>query len=227
MPKRNIIPIKIQKLIYQEAGSKCAICDEENINTLEIHHIYDISSGGGNEPENLILVCANCHNKITNNEITRNDVLKIKYLLLNKSKSEKGKEKQSSIINLNKSINTGIIAQTINIKQGSSKKIKMNYPDGCIGSDLLKRIYIKRLIDRYNEFKKADRHIESFKYQIIYGSIKREFKCNWDFIPSNRFDELVLYLQNRIDKTILGRNNKSQGKKNYSTYEEFLESQVK
>ena len=226
MSKRINIPLKTQKLIYQESESKCSICDQDDINTLEIHHIYDVSDGGGNEPENLILVCSNCHNKITNNEITRNEIIQIKYLLMNKVKYQKNTEKSTNTINLNKSINTGMIANTINFKQGSSKKIKMNYPDGCIGSDLLKRNYIKRLIDRYNEYKNADRNIGNFKYSIIYKAVEREFKCKWDFVPISRFEELSLYLQNRIDKTIVGRNNKSRKKKNYSTYEDFLESQI-
>lgn len=41
-------------------------------------------------------------------------------------------------------------------------------------------------------------------------------------VPIEKFEELSVYLQGRIDKTILGRTQKSSGIKNYSTFEAFL-----
>lgn len=53
------IPKKVEKLVYQEANSCCAFCGERNVAALEIHHINPRADGGGNEPENLLLVCGN------------------------------------------------------------------------------------------------------------------------------------------------------------------------
>lgn len=55
----------VQKKIFQEANSRCSFCGENEVATLQIHHIKSRADGGGNEAENLILVCANCHTKIT------------------------------------------------------------------------------------------------------------------------------------------------------------------
>ena len=58
-------------------------------------------------------------------------------------------------------------------------------------------------------------------YNILYASIKRKFGAKWDMIPMERFDDLSEYLQQQIDKTSLGKNYKSKGRKNYSTFSEY------
>jgi len=223
MKNTKVISAKTKKLIFQEANSRCAFCSESNIDTLEIHHIHERADGGGNEPENLILVCANCHNAITNNTISKSEVMGKKNTLMQKTLVEKTKEKTSAkIFHLNNSINNGFIGETINIKTVRITSLKLSPPENSIASDLNKRNYVKRLIERYQEFKKSEKDIGNYKYAIIYSAIKREFKCKWDMIPLYKFDNLVLYLQNRIDKTILGRTRKNRGEKNYRSFEEFL-----
>lgn len=223
MKNIKAIPAKTKKLIFQEANSCCAFCLETNIDALEIHHIYERAIEGGNEPENLILVCANCHSAITNHSISKSEVIKKKYSLMqSNSKPTKSKKESAKIFNINNSVNSGIIGETININTARKSLPKILPPINSIASDLNKRNYVKRLIERYQEFKKADRNVGEFKYAIIYSAIKKEFKCKWDMVPINRFDDLVLYIQNRIDKTILGKTRKSHGEKNYSTYEEFI-----
>ena len=222
MTNKKSIPVKTQKQIYQEANSQCAFCPEKNTDTLEIHHIYERANGGGNESMNLILVCANCHEKITVGSIPKADIIQKKYELMLKRKSiTKDIIPQAKIFNISTTTNNGIIGETVNIK---TQKNRLNIlpPSGSIASDLHRRNYIKLLIDRYNEYKKADKTVGNFKYQLIYGAIIREFKCKWDLVPLSKFEELAMYLQSRIDKTILGRTQKSRGIKNYSTFEAFL-----
>lgn len=226
MKNNKAIPARTRKLIFQEANSSCPFCSEKNVDTLEIHHIYERANKGGNEPENLILVCANCHASIKNCTISKSEVIAKKYSLMQNYVSKKEVSSAAKIINFTNSINSGIVADTVNIKTQKKSLVKIVPPLNSIASDLNKRNYIKRLIERYQEFKRADRTIDDFKYSIIYGSIKREFKCKWDMISLDRFDELVNFLQRKIDKTILGKNRKKCGEKNYSTYEEFL-NQVK
>ena len=135
----------------------------------------------------------------------------------------KPENKSGNSVNVSDSVNTGIIANTVNIKTNLKSKPKMSYPIGSIGNVLIKRNYVKYLIDRYNEYKKADKNVGNYKYALIYNAIIREFKSKWDFIPETRFEELVIYLQNRIDKTILGRTQKSRNHKNYESFEEYVE----
>ncbi|MEK6647060.1 MAG: HNH endonuclease [Candidatus Firestonebacteria bacterium] len=226
MKNNKAIPARTRKLIFQESNSSCPFCSETNVDTLEIHHIYERANEGGNEPENLILVCANCHTSIKNGTISKSEVIAKKYSLMQNNVSKKEVSSAAKIINFTNSVNSGIVADTVNIKTQKKSSVKILPPPNSIASDLNKRNYIKRLIERYNEFKKADRTIDVFKYSIIYGSIKREFKCKWDMISLDRFDELVNFLQRKIDMTILGKNRKICGEKNYSTYEQFL-NQVK
>jgi len=73
--KRASIPKKIEKLVFQEAQSKCAFCAVTDVHSLEIHHIRGREDGGANEPDNLIVVCGNCHSKITFGVLSLADVV--------------------------------------------------------------------------------------------------------------------------------------------------------
>ena len=48
------------------------------------------------------------------------------------------------------------------------------------------------------------------------------FKAPTYFIPESRFEELVDYLQGRIDNSILGRVNAKRGIPNYESYDEYV-----
>ena len=49
-------PVRDQLLV--EARHRCTICAEK---CFEIHHIIEQAEGGSDEPENLIVLCPNCH----------------------------------------------------------------------------------------------------------------------------------------------------------------------
>lgn len=80
--KRKAIPEKIKKSLYQEAGMTCPQCGEKDISTFEIHHITPFSEVGSHEEENLILLCSNCHAKVTSGDISESVILKLKYHFL-------------------------------------------------------------------------------------------------------------------------------------------------
>jgi hypothetical protein len=223
MVNRPAIPKKIEKRIFQEAKSKCPFCGEDDVNTLVIHHIHAYSKGGNNEEDNLILVCSSCHSKISNGSISQAKVLATKEDLKRGIKS-KNKEQINSgnVISLNQSTNTGVIANTINVNIRGSKSNRNVVLPGTIGSNRDYRNYVKYLIDRYHKFKKEEEK-ERMNYAIFYGVIKKKFGAKWDHIPESRFEDLVAYIQKRIDQTILGKVNKSRGGKMYSSYEEYIE----
>lgn len=127
--------------------------------------------------------------------------------------------------------NSGVIAinspnatiiQTLTIKQSrADQKTSMEPPIGSIGSSQKMTSYIGHLIYRYQEYQKAHKDkAGNRKYAMIHITLKRVFKSDWKHLPTERFAELASYLQGRIDKTLLGRINKSKGIKNYSTFDE-------
>jgi len=58
--------MKTSDLIYFETDDSCAICGTRGIDVLSEHHID--SDRSNNEYDNLIVLCHNCHHKITNDK---------------------------------------------------------------------------------------------------------------------------------------------------------------
>jgi hypothetical protein len=119
---------------------------------------------------------------------------------------------------------------TINhISGGRRSSRPTEYPVGSIGRDLGQRNYIRYLVERYHRFREADSSFGSgsplFSYAVIFKSIERKFKAPTYFIPDVRFNELVEYLQQRVDQTILGKRNRARGIRNCASPEEFAAEQ--
>jgi len=110
----------------------------------------------------------------------------------------------------------------------SPKTPKPELPEGALGKDLTKKNYAHYLIKRYGEWKQIelDKKSEKFNWASFNIHIAKRYKATGiNHIPLEKFDNLVGYLQDRIDKTILGRNRKSRKKRNYSTFEELNSGQ--
>lgn len=45
-------------------SDRCFICGADNPNVLEEHHIVPRRYGGGNDAENLVTLCSNCHTTV-------------------------------------------------------------------------------------------------------------------------------------------------------------------
>lgn len=216
---RTTIPQKTKALLQQEINSNCPICNDRNVDHFEIHHIDE--NPQNNAFENLLMLCPICHSKITKKDLEYDDIKSIKEYLKVKSKLLQN-ENKSNVINITgpikgSTIANSISAQTIIIK-GSKPKIEL--ADGAIGKTPLLKNYIKHLIDRYNEFKEYEVGKGKLNYPAIYAAIKKEFKASVFQISDNRFDDVALYLQKRIDNTKLGRMNGGKGIKNYSLFDE-------
>lgn len=59
--QRITIPPATRQIVLLEAGYKCANPTCRHILTLELHHIVWVKVGGGNDPDNLVALCPNCH----------------------------------------------------------------------------------------------------------------------------------------------------------------------
>lgn len=67
--RRKTIPPATREKILMEAGYKCANPNCRHIITLEMHHILWVKDGGGDDPENLLALCPNCHTLHTQGHI--------------------------------------------------------------------------------------------------------------------------------------------------------------
>lgn len=75
MKKRIPIPqfSKVKAELQKEIGSVCPFCDNADVGHFQIHHIDQDPSN--NEYINLLLLCPNCHSKITKKDISKQDVM--------------------------------------------------------------------------------------------------------------------------------------------------------
>lgn len=119
----------------------------------------------------------------------------------------------------------------VTVHFGEKRKPKSEYPAGSIGADLVRRNYVHYLAQRYFRYREADasfgpKAVRRFSYAVLFKNIEAHFKAPTYFIPATRFDELVDFLQRKIEATILGKRNRSRGHRNYETFDEFQLTQV-
>lgn len=228
--RRKTIPVLTSKKLFQEANNCCAFCKYSDVATLEMHHINEDPSD--NKIENLIVVCSNCHSKITHGEISPADVhaKKIELLWSNKNTAKPSTEKKNSVRSVSvkaANINDSIIANTVNI--GRKRTPRMQYPPDSIGADVIKKGYIDYLVKRYYDYRKADAsygNFRPFNHAEIHTTIHSKFKAKTFFIHVVRFNELSDYLKSRIDQTIQGKRNRSNGIINYRTFAQYEAEQL-
>jgi len=218
---RKPISKLVEKRLYKEANSQCPRCEQADVATLQVHHIEPVAEGGSDDEENLIVLCSNCHSKVTAGEITEAEILRLKISLMKGTSPRASKNTNGKVVNFMGGANSGIIANEVTMKT-QKKTVRVNPPPGSIGSSLAHRNYIKHLIDRYHEFKRAHSR-EDMNYAKFYVAIKQKFGAKWDMIALERFEELSIYIQTRIDRTRLGRDKKAKNVKRYSTFPEHQE----
>jgi len=117
------------------------------------------------------------------------------------------------------------VGDRVNVRVSKGSRRVSGYPEGCIGSNLPKRNYVKYLVERYNHYREADPRFGRtgrFHYSVLFKNIESKFKSPTYFIAEQRFPELVDYLHNRIDGTILGRSNAKRGISNYESFDEYM-----
>lgn len=122
---------------------------------------------------------------------------------------------------------TGNATQNIsitNVKVTRGRRMPVSVPtSGTVGTDAIKRSYVKHLYDRLVDFKKLIPKYNFVKAgSIIARDVRRKFGATWSNVPIERYDELVDYLKRQIDKTPVGKSNAIKGIKNYSSQEEFF-----
>jgi len=115
-----------------------------------------------------------------------------------------------------------IQAHTINVKT-ARRSVTVNPPLGTIGADQQQSRYVQYLIKRYNEFASADKtRASKFHYGALSVNIESRFGAPWKLLPIENFESLCEYLQQRISKTIVAKQNSAKGNRSFSSYPEFL-----
>jgi hypothetical protein len=59
--ERGKLPLQTRVIVLTEAGYRCAVPTCRNILALDMHHIWEVSAGGTDDPSNLIALCPTCH----------------------------------------------------------------------------------------------------------------------------------------------------------------------
>lgn len=117
------------------------------------------------------------------------------------------------------------VGDRVSVRVGKTSKRPAAYPEGCIGANLAKRNYVKYLVERYHRNREAVARFgrtTQLHYSVLFKNIEAAFKAPTYFIPEPRFLELVDYLQDRINNTILGRVNGKRGIANYESFDEYV-----
>ena len=229
LKKRRPVSSLLSKKLYQEADNRCPFCGIADVAVLEIHHIDGDPSN--NQIENLILVCGNCHSKITRGEISPADVhaKKKEMVWAHRMPPRRAEKSPMQSVNVNAvSVSDSIIANTVTFDRKRSPR--MQYPVDSIGADILKKGYVDYLIKRYYDYRQADANYGSFRpfsHAEIHATVQRRFKAKTFFIHVSRFEELCDYIKSRVDQTIQGNRNRSGGVLNYDSFERYEVEQLR
>jgi len=231
MTKRTTIPKKVEKELFQEAGSRCLICGNNDVSVLTIHHIIPFSEKPEHDPRHMLVLCANCHAKADRGELTKETL----YAAKSKVRSVipfPGRKRAVDHLSVSGDANV-VAGRDINIAGGVHIKVSkgkkstqsMIFP-GTVGEDPRMVGYLNYLIKRYNEFKEweCDKKGERMNYPLIRIAYEREIKYKVKDTPRELFDRAAEYLQGRIENTKLGRIKKKQGQKLFSSFNEFDKS---
>lgn len=62
-PTRVRIPQGVRNLILRRDGYRCMACGEDDRTLLQIDHRVPVALGGGNDPDNLRVLCAICNRR--------------------------------------------------------------------------------------------------------------------------------------------------------------------
>lgn len=243
-----MVPTHAKIILYARSDNRCAfpgcpmpLVEENDIVTGVVCHIKARRVGGPrydssqtdverNDAANLILLCAR-HHKIVDDtpmEYTADRLFAIKkeHEMLGIEVTPEIERRAGLLygrqtVNVQGDLSASIHAQSVTIRSARRTKAKPVPTSDVVGGSSSHRTYLKYLIDRYQEFARAQKDRE-FKYPVVYQSIKNKFKADWDWIPLSRFQEVVKFMQAKIDGTIIGRQHKKQGKSSYEDFERYL-----
>ena len=80
--ERKNLSLKTITIVLTEAGYRCAVPNCRGILALDMHHIWEVAAGGGDDPANLIALCPTCHALYHRGTISADSVYAFKAMLV-------------------------------------------------------------------------------------------------------------------------------------------------
>ena len=80
--ERKRLPLRTITAVLTEAGYRCAVPTCRSILALDMHHIWEVAAGGGNEPSNLVALCPTCHALYHRGTISSDSIYAYKAMLV-------------------------------------------------------------------------------------------------------------------------------------------------
>jgi len=215
---RKAVPKRVEKQLFQECDSCCPLCGEDDVAKLQIHHIKPYAETGTHDPEQMLVLCANCHAEA--------DVGAIPSATLYKAKRCRRIIKfPQAAVTQNVSGHGNVVAGgDVSIRvSGRSKRTAMPRPAGTVCDDPRKVGYLQYLAKRYNQFRAwaCKQAGERMNYGFIHGVYDRHMKYAIRTTPLSAFEEGATFLQHRILRTKLGRMMNARGQRLFSSFDEF------
>lgn len=190
MGGRTAVPRAVEKQLFQEAGSSCCVCGEDDVTKLTIHHIVPVALNSEHDPAHMLLLCANCHSVATVGKVGREELYQAK---LRAYKSQ-GLSEQPSVAPSVSVVGDGNVTagRDVNISPRVVKKTEVTPgPQHITEEDAFR---IKELI---NELARVDGLAgRRSTYQQWYAKLYRRFRVgSYRLIPSERGQEAIEWLQ--------------------------------
>jgi HNH endonuclease len=80
--ERANLKISTRVKLLTESGYRCAVPTCRGILAMDMHHIYEVSVGGGDDPSNLIALCPTCHALYHRGTISAESIYAFKAMLV-------------------------------------------------------------------------------------------------------------------------------------------------
>ena len=80
--ERQSLPLRTKTQVLTESGYRCAVPTCRSILALDMHHVWEVSDGGGDEPANLIALCPTCHALYHRGTIQQDSIYAYKSILV-------------------------------------------------------------------------------------------------------------------------------------------------
>lgn len=80
--ERKRLPLSTVTLVLTESGYRCAVPTCRGILALDMHHLWEVAAGGGDESANLIALCPTCHALYHRGTISQESIYAYKSMLV-------------------------------------------------------------------------------------------------------------------------------------------------
>ena len=213
LPRKNLTALQ-RKELQQEAGSKCAWCGDESAEGWEFHHIDGRPENTVNE--NLIMLCGRCHNiaEANNGKITIDDLYQRKRELAVQRQAVSVLQEKT----VSPTITDSIVASgnshcsfTQNVYTAKKTVSRVAPAPDSIACNAEARNKINMMIRTLGDYRlkgHPDRNARAV-FSAIQKDLAKHFEAtSFLSISMSRFDDVVAYLQEKIDGTVQGRINK-------------------